>query len=521
MLHQNKIFEIHRLKSSGESERKIAKILNVGRGTVSKYLKHPLNISPPIRKRKSKLDDYSNHIDYLITTDPNIKKSSIHHFLMKNGYNGSYSSVRRYLSKNYGYLSSKKGGIYCCDIENIKQIHTNDKIGYLWVLKLLQGAIPKDELIAQYSEMLSIKDISKLYDSIINGHLRFRNRAITLFLYLNGVSQREIAKFLFLSRGPIKQYIRKFKTGGIDKLFNFKKDVVKKSENPKYKERLFSILHSPPISYGINRTTWRIEDLKNIMKENGFEICRHNIRKIIKDAGYRYSKARKVLTSNDPEYKNKLKIITAILSNLKGNEKFFSIDEFGPFAIKIRGGRSLTKKGEIKTIPQFQKSKGSLIVTGALELSTNQVVHFYSNNKNTDEMLKLIGLLIDQYRNEKTIYISWDAASWHASKDLYRFVKEINKSNLVIPNIELAPLPSSAQFLNVIESIYSGMARAIIHNSNYKSVNDCKRAIDRYFFERNTHFLKNPKRAGNKIWGKERVIPKFSESNNCKDPMFR
>jgi hypothetical protein len=65
------------------------------------------------------------------------------------------------------------------------------------------------------------------------------------------------------------------------------------------------------------------------------------------------------------------------------------------------------------------------------------------------------------------------------------------------------------------------MSRAIIHNSNYESVDASKIAIDLYFQERNQHFKKNPKRAGNKIWGKERVIAEFNESNNCKDPRYR
>jgi hypothetical protein len=34
------------------------------------------------------------------------------------------------------------------------------------------------------------------------------------------------------------------------------------------------------------------------------------------------------------------------------------------------------------------------------------------------------------------------------------------------PEIEILPLPAQAQFLNVIESVFSGMARAIIHNSD-------------------------------------------------------
>jgi len=73
-------------------------------------------------------------------------------------------------------------------------------------------------------------------------------------------------------------------------------------------------------------------------------------------------------------------------------------------------------------------------------------------------------------------------------------------------------------FLNVIESVFSGMARAIIHNGDYSSVEECKAAIDRYFAERNRHFREHPKRAGNKLWGKELVPPVFAEGQNCKDP---
>lgn len=48
------------------------------------------------------------------------------------------------------------------------------------------------------------------------------------------------------------------------------------------------------------------------------------------------------------------------------------------------------------------------------------------------------------------------------------------------PAVALAPLPAGAQFLNVIESVFSGMVRAIIANSDYPSINDARAAIDRY-----------------------------------------
>ena len=65
------------------------------------------------------------------------------------------------------------------------------------------------------------------------------------------------------------------------------------------------------------------------------------------------------------------------------------------------------------------------------------------------------------------------------------------------------------------------MARAIIHNSDYKTMDEAKAAINRYFKERNSHFKQCPQRAGQKIWRKEREPAEFSEANNCKDPLYQ
>ena len=135
------------------------------------------------------------------------------------------------------------------------------------------------------------------------------------------------------------------------------------------------------------------------MQKNGLPIAKSNISKIIRNAGYRYRKARMVLTSNDPNYRKKVNRILRILSRLKPTERFFSIDEYGPFAVKHRGGRRLVAPGQKPTVPQYQESKGSLIATAALELSTNQVTHFYSSGKNTVEMIRLSSCKPDSASN--------------------------------------------------------------------------------------------------------------------------
>jgi hypothetical protein len=70
------------------------------------------------------------------------------------------------------------------------------------------------------------------------------------------------------------------------------------------------------------------------------------------------------------------------------------------------------------------------------------------------------------------------------------------------------------------ESAKAGAQQHQGFSSNYQSIEELKNAVDRYFLERNLRYAQNPKRAGNTIWGRERVKPIFKDSNNCKDPRY-
>jgi len=462
------------------------------------------------RTRKDPFDDIWEEIKNEFVKNPFVSAKTLFEKL-KNKYPNSYSdSQLRTLQRRVNDWRSTN--------------NLNEEYGS-WMLALLQGKISCDDLTKAFNPILRAEDINALLDCILNKPIKLRNRAIVILSYLKNIPASIIAKYLHINSKTVLHYIEKFNAGGTNRLLNNKRGKIKKSDDTQYKEAIFSILHAPPASFGINRTRWEMKFIHKVMKERDMPIAAGNIRKIIKDAGYKFRKAKKVLTSTDPCYREKLENITKTLSNLGFKEKFFSIDEFGPFAVKMRGGKALVAKGEERTIPQWQKSKGSLIVTAALELSTNQISHFYSKKKNTNEMIKLLDVLLNKYGDEDCIYFSWDAASWHASKKLYEKVEVINSHEFrdihKTPIVRLAPLPSCAQFLNVIESVFSGMARAIIHNSDYQSVEECIIAIDRYFAERNQEFIKNPKRAGKKIWGEEIVMPIFKECNNCKDPKWR
>jgi transposase len=336
----------------------------------------------------------------------------------------------------------------------------------------------------------------------------------------HGIPQHLIYRFLGIDRKTVRSYLALFNHEGTSTLFARRTRSNRKFDDEATKNAVFKLLHEPPSKYGINRTTWTMSRLSRVLRDDGHPVSLGVIRKITKGAGYRWRKARIVLTSNDAAFSEKLDRVRSILANLRQDQAFFSIDEFGPFAVKTKPGLALAAAGDRRVVPQWQKSRGCLILTAALELSGNQVHHFYSPKKNTTEMIRMMEMLIERYRDRRTIYLSWDAASWHISKQLYKCI-DFHNASAQRPLVETAPLPSGAQFLNVIESVFSGMARAIIHNSDYKTTDDAKAAIDRYLQERNAHFQHFPRRAGDKIWGKEREPPTFSDANNCKDPRYR
>jgi len=468
--------------------------------------------------------EISNSLKWLaINSDvdnvPSLMREMKHRELIDHRRSLSTSTVYRFLHANnlMPYLEERK--------ENYKVSVANNEEDILWLQKLLQGKICLSDLKNELSCTTPPQDVEKLYACIKERPLRYRKRAAGVLSLCKGISRQTITENLNIPYSTLLRNFEMYSDRGVNHIVSEIRNYTHVYEDQKYIDKLFSIIHSPPSTYGFNRTTWKQKDIRQVMADCNMPVSSHSLKKIIDNSGYKYRKARTTLTSNDPSYREKVQNIKNILSNLKENEKFFSVDEYGPFAIKMQGGKSLVPAGTRKTVPQWQKSKGSIIVTAALELSTNQITHFYSKNKNTTEMIKLLNLLIEKYPNQECVYFSWDAASWHASKELQKKVDEINSTKVngktKLPKVKLAPLPACAQFLNVIESVFSGMARAIIHNSDYKTVGECKSSIDRHFSERNEYFQKHPKRAGNKIWGKERVKPIFSESNNCKDPLYR
>jgi transposase len=286
-------------------------------------------------------------------------------------------------------------------------------------------------------------------------------------------------------------------------------------------KRILELLHEPPASFGLNRSNWSTRSLAEIYKKRfGADISPSSVSRYVREVGYRWNKARRVLTSPDPEYREKVQLLLDTLRSLEPTELLFFIDELGPLRVKKYGGRCYVKRGERATYAQQQAHKGSITLAGALSATTNQMTWCYGDSKDTSAMIDLIELLFNEHHDMRRLYITWDAASWHDSIALIAWLDTFNaqtREEYAGPIIELIPLPRCSQFLNVIESVFSGMKRAVIHHSDYHGETTMKIAISGHFTERNEHFKENPKRAGKKIW----EIDFFQDYENLRSGDYR
>jgi putative transposase len=96
----------------------------------------------------------------------------------------------------------------------------------------------------------------------------YRTRALVLTYCLMGIPIPLIAYFVVKSRYKIQKLVQRYRSGDVVALLTRLSKGIKKSERKDLRDRLFAIMHAPPMDYDVNRTTWTIKLLKNIRGSN-------------------------------------------------------------------------------------------------------------------------------------------------------------------------------------------------------------------------------------------------------------
>lgn len=171
----------------------------------------------------------------------------------------------------------------------------------------------------------------------------------------------------------------------------------------------------------------------------------------------------------------------------KVNEVAFYLDEAGPYLVKPQPGQMWYPKKEIYKTPATWKTKGKIVIFGALKTNPGKVYHHVNNNKQYKVLKKFILRIVTLYRKTKKIYFIWDNAKAHETKKLKRWIKNRNKTTT--PKIEILPLPTYSPWLNPIEPVFGDLYEKVIGGSNFRWPYYMANAIHKYFRHRNCKML--------------------------------
>ncbi len=167
----------------------------------------------------------------------------------------------------------------------------------------------------------------------------------------------------------------------------------------------------------------------------------------------------------------------------KNREVAFYLDEAGPYLVKPNPGQKWTQEAKLWKIPSFWKTRGKVVVFGALKTNPGKVYHHIDKSKGCKVMLKFIQRLAKLYKHMSRIYLIWDNAKSHEAKHLMDWIKQWNVKDKV--TFRVLPLPTYSPWLNPIEPVFGGLYKKVIAGSNFRWPANMADAIHKYFRHRN------------------------------------
>jgi transposase len=316
---------------------------------VGKVLKRGSD-EPPIIRRPRKLDAHRERIVQMLAQfDGNVVK--VHRALADAGTTVRYRTLTAFCRKNHLLDSA------CDPTRSVVAARQ-------WLLDLVNGRHSVERL---QSQLFPAADLRFLFSQLKHGRSRHRKKAATILARKRGISNSVIATALRSSRSTTRRYYKMYLEAGPEKLFgwNTTRHMSAERQFSERAKRILEALHHKPTVFGINHTNWTQPALLKAYEQSyGDIISRSTLARILRRAGYRWGKARRVLTSPDPRYHEKVELLLNTLRCLGENKMFFFLDEWGPVQVRKRGGKAY--RNDHAMIPRHQVSRGTVsLIAGA------------------------------------------------------------------------------------------------------------------------------------------------------------
>lgn len=303
-----------------------------------------------------------------------------------------------------------------------------------------------------------------------------------ILLSRGGVGNGEIATRCDCSPTWVRVIIHRFNDGGVDAVTwyryychragprKFMDDVT---------EQIAQVALSPPREL-IGLSVWSLSKLRDYLVEQKIvpSISLERLRQILHERGVRWRHTKTWKDSTDPQFWPKYRRIRGLYRRRPDGGRRISIDEFGPLNLLPRHGRHLARTGHVERHrATYSRMGGVRHMYGAYDLERDELVGRFVEKKNWTTFLPFLKWVRGRYRGGEVLHVILDNASFHLKAEVLAYA--------ALHRIKFYFTPTSASWLNRIESHFAAVRRFCLDNTDYRSHDDMQATIQRYLRWRN------------------------------------
>ncbi|GBD96051.1 MAG TPA: IS630 family transposase [Nitrospirae bacterium] len=325
--------------------------------------------------------------------------------------------------------------------------------------------------------------------------LREIQRARILLHYADELPIIEIQKMVNISRPSIYKCIDKALAAGTEAGL---KDYYHRPFDPVITDEarawVINLACTKPKDHGMAAELWTHNELAKYTRkhapEQGHEClsraAKATIWRILSANAVRPHKIKYYLERRDPDFKQKMQEVLMVYQEVNiqneqnianGEHPMFitvSVDEKpGVQAIKNIAPDLPPKPGVHKTVSRDYEYKrlGTVSILAALDLHNGNILAQVHDRHRSREFISLLKELDEYYPPESTIRIVLDNHSSHISKETMKYL-ESRPSRFIYVHT-----PKHGSWLNLVESVFSKMARTFLRHIRVNSKDELKDRI--------------------------------------------
>lgn len=291
-----------------------------------------------------------------------------------------------------------------------------------------------------------------------------------------GQSAQAVAEELQTSTNTVYKWLSRYQKSGLDGINDLPRPgQPRKLSDKKIKE----VLTLTQTKLPSGATHW---SLRLMAREAGITVWQ--VQQIWQAAGLKPHRLKTFKFSTDPEFAEKVTDIVGLYMNPPENALVLSVDEKTQIQALDRTQPMLPlRPGQIERRTHDYKRNGTRSLYAAFDILTGQVMGRVTQKHRAKEFLAFLRQVERNTPKDKELHLILDNSATHKTEEVRKwFAKH--------PRIKLHFTPTSASWLNAVESWFSQLERRALYRGVFCSVNELRDAIHRYIKTHNEKLAK-------------------------------